>query len=383
MNHFKKIFIIPSIIAISLSCSSSLSLAAPVVPSTADTGRILSDRSNITSKANSDNIYIPRISYSGKMPKDANSTFFNLKKVTIKGMTKFTEKDFKKLYSEDIGENVSLEILWKISSEIAQKYHEDGYFLTKVFVPQQKIANGDITIEVVEGYINHVEIEGDLKKNKIVQRYIKDLLSEKPSNITKVESFLLLMQDIPGYEFRSIFTPYNNKNEDDPAVKLSLIVSKKLGAGSVSIDNFASRFFGPQEITASYSKSLIPFQQSTITGMSNLSDANLKYLELKHSALICPKLNIGASGSYVKGHPVYTLESLDIQSETISTGLNANYQMMRSRDKNLVYKLNLDVINSRANYYGGTPLTRDIITVVRTGLTYDFIDKWNGSNSIT
>ncbi|MFN7881700.1 MAG: POTRA domain-containing protein, partial [bacterium] len=112
-----------------------------------------------------------------------------------------------KLYETQLGQKVSLDLVWELANRITEKYRNAGYFLSRAFVPTQKIEDGIITLRVVEGYIATVEWEGDLKNrvaaSSIVQSLIAELKQVRPLNSASIESYLLRLNDLPGLSFRS------------------------------------------------------------------------------------------------------------------------------------------------------------------------------------
>jgi len=54
---------------------------------------------------------------------------------------------------------VTLDIAWMIAGAVTERYRAAGYFLSRAYVPQQKILDGQLRIEVVEGYIAKVDFK--------------------------------------------------------------------------------------------------------------------------------------------------------------------------------------------------------------------------------
>jgi len=350
-----------------------------VVPGSVDAGRIIKYKKNIFPTEKQDiSFSIPNVAYLSAVPDSAKNMYFTLKGVNIEGITVFNKDKIKPIYVEYLNKEVPLSVVWTIVDLITKFYRNEGYFLSRAYIPEQNIKNGTILIKVVEGYISEVDVPAEVKDHYIVQKYISKLMLEKPTTINNVESLLLRLNDLPGYSFRSVISPIDDSEGE---VKLSLIPSDKKGKGLISIDNFSSRYVGPNEMSAAYSTSFFPMHQTSVAVMSSLPIDRLSYGAFSHSVVISPNTTLTTSISTTKNYPGYTLEDFSISSSAHSFGMSLNYQFIRQRQETLSAKFAINSINSFSDILGA-PLVRDDIRVLRTGFTYDLVDRWNGSNSL-
>ena len=155
-------------------------------------------------------------------PKAVNSIFFTLKAVNIEGITAFTPQEMADIYKPFIGKEVPLDIAWITAESITDRYHAAGYFLSLAYVPDQSIEDGTITIKVIEGYVGKVDIPGNAGKYRVVREYIDRLTAKRHVTSDEVESFLLRLNDLPGYSFRAVLSPLKDRGKGDPAVELVL-----------------------------------------------------------------------------------------------------------------------------------------------------------------
>ena len=355
----------------------------PIIPGPADIGRS-TYRDSLPDSTKTDNreFSLPKIQTSSEVPDIAKNTKFVLKEITINNMHIFSKNDFlENNYKKYINKEVTLEILWNIAKDINKLYQENGYFLSRAYIPEQKITNGKITINVVEGYVGKLELPDSLKDNKIIKKYSQTVLEEKPSKIKTIETFLLLMNDLPGCNFRSAFTPLHEKNEDDPAIKLSLVSDSKNKDILVGVDNFSSRYFGPQEAFISVGKSFIPLQKTNLYLLTTSKNLSQKYIDLKHTIQLAPYITGGISSTFAKGNPQYNLSQYDFHNQLSTFGINMAYQKIRNRDENLSFVANFDIVNSSTKALS-ISIYDDKIRAIRGAINYSNSDKYNGQNSI-
>ena len=78
---------------------------------------------------------------------------FPVKTIKIQGNTLLPEDSLEVLVVHLVGSERTLEDLAKGAAAVQQAYREAGYGGVVAFVPEQKLTDGDIIIQVVEGQI--------------------------------------------------------------------------------------------------------------------------------------------------------------------------------------------------------------------------------------
>ena len=82
-----------------------------------------------------------------------------LKAVTVTGATVFTDADLDRAMAPAIGETVYIEDILGMVDAITALYVAAGYITSGAVLPDQDVADGGITISVVEGQLNGVNIK--------------------------------------------------------------------------------------------------------------------------------------------------------------------------------------------------------------------------------
>ena len=353
-------------------------LHAQTIPGPADAGRISPERKKPSFDHSQDGlITAPSGATTSIVPEGAKTVRFVLHEIHLEGATVFKPDELRAIYAQYIGTEISLDTAYAIADRITQRYRSAGYFLSLAYIPPQHIKDGIIVIKVIEGAVGKVELDNDISKNNVVQYFINRLLAQTPLKANILESFLLRLNDLPGLSFRAVLSPLEQAPEG--IVKLTLIPAPKDGKGTISFDNFGSRYLGPNEASVSYSKSLLPLQQTTISGLTSLPVDKLHYATLDHSIVVAPDLTLDITGSITKAHPGYTLEPDDIKSRSNYLGASLAWQWIRQRQENLLLKSTIDARDTRSDILD-TPLTRDYVRAFRANALYDVTDNWQGYN---
>ena len=366
-------------VTFALGISSSL---AQTLPSPADPSRIKPLERSSTHNRPPEKLVIPEVQPSSTIPDAAKQVTFTLKQIKLDGVTAFSENKLTKIYQSYLNQDVPLASLWKVAGQITKHYQDAGYFLSRAYVPAQEIDGGIVTIKVVEGNIAEAYIEDEaLAEHSLIQALVERIKVDKPLNAYDLESFMLQMNSLPGKKFRAFVEAI--EGAEDGVTRISLRPEEDTGKGSVSFDNYGSRFLGPYRATVTYQDSFLPLQQTTLSALTSTPTDEIKYAAFRHTAPIYPDWTVELSGNYVTAAPGASLEPNDIVSKSVELGVGVIWQPIRQRQENLIVSLELGGKNTNSDILNDNPLTRDRIRAAKGRLSYETNDRWNGYNYVT
>lgn len=111
---------------------------------------------------------------------ESAGSVFKLKTVRFSGNETVSGGDLQKAVSGWIGKEVDFNGLKKLTSELKNYYREKRHIAAYVYLPPQKIQDGEVEIRIVEGKLGNVQIEG----NKwFSERAIRNALSLEQGEI--------------------------------------------------------------------------------------------------------------------------------------------------------------------------------------------------------
>ncbi|HNQ92569.1 MAG TPA: ShlB/FhaC/HecB family hemolysin secretion/activation protein [Alphaproteobacteria bacterium] len=321
----------------------------------------------------------PGIRYS-RPPANADQIKLILRSVKVEGVSVYSAGDIEALYSAHVGKEITLGQIWKISDTITNKYRQDGYFLSRAYIPAQEIADGTILIKVAEGYIRQVEVGDDLRSNPLVQNIISQITSKKPISSGQLERCHLLLTDLPGLQ--NLFgTLVPIAHPKDGGVKLVYSRNEtRTSSGFIGINNFGSKFLGPTQAVAQWQGNLFGTQESFLALRSSLPLAELKAINVSQRIPLTPVTDLTFSTGYTRAQPGFTLSPQEIESYSADVGLNLTYKIIRQRTENWSISVSLDGRNSKSTILGTTQLSEDRIRAVRFGTSYDTYDSLGAYN---
>ena len=353
------------------------------VPGPADAGRI--DPQARQPDFDDDTTNIPQIvtpePSDRAVPENAASVKFTLKSIRLKGARAFSEDTYKSIYQSSIDQEIPLSKVWQFAEELTNLYREKGYFLSRAYVPAQEIENGEITIVVVEGFVGEVQFDDpQLSKTSYIRNLISNIKNSKPIASKKLEEILLRLNALHGYSFRALLEPLGYGREGE--TRLVLTAAPTAALTLLELNNYGSRFLGPYQSIATHQRSFAPGHVTTFSVLSSLPADELKYGSISHQYVFTPNWALEFAGSYVKANPGSNLAANDIDSRSKDISFGGIYHPIYQRQEDLKLFIKAFAKNTDSTVLGGNILMQEDIRGLRTGLSYNKQDRWNGYNFI-
>lgn len=315
------------------------------------------------------------------VPKAVDTIDFDLKSVVVEGATAFSRQEVDGFFASLVGRTVQLEAVRVAAAALEEHYRERGYFLTRVFVPPQRVTGGALTIRVVEGYIDKIQVEGlDATARAQVEGILRPLAGKKPIDLASVERRLLILNDLPGLTAASVLRQGSTLGASD----LRVTLAAQRSVVQASISNTNSRLLGPW-VYALNGNLVRPLGlpgalalgvSASGPGFGATQSGSWRYsLGLGHGGLV------GSIGQIVaRAHPGASLTPLDVHNDVLSTSLRLRYPLIRSRRQSLFLEGGLS-INQSSTEILQQQLVDDHDTVVDVALTYQQSGWLKGSTS--
>jgi len=317
------------------------------------------------------------------LPPEAQKISFLLNGIILTGNHVYSTEQLRFIYEKDLHHNITVAKLFEIVQAITNYYRNNGYILSRAILPPQHVKGGVVKIQIIEGYISHIDVTGQPKGAKcLVQAFGNKVNECRPLKISRLEKYMYLANEIPGTQVRAVLSP---SKQEKGAADLSLVTQNTPLTAYLSYDNYGTRYIGPQQITANITANsfLVSGDTGQITVSKTPKGGELTYADANYTIPINAegvRWQFGATR--VQTHPLFILQPVDIN------GLNNNYYTMayfpaiRDRSKSLTYRLGFNYLDSYVTTFN-LKLYTDHIRSLDVGGTYTFADKWNGSNLIS
>jgi len=364
-------------------CATNARAQTPNIPSTAETGRIQKQ------------IFIPSINQQGDIIPPSSVDLdknipraeegFLLENIKIEGITAFPQNHFNSLIQEYIGLKVDLNTLNQLSARITNMYREAGYFISRSIVPQQEVIDGQVTIIVIEGGINQVDVQdslGILEKDSycILYRTAAKMKKLSPLHGPTMERYVLLLNDHQGISVNSTLSAPQSPESAPGKVDLILEINEKKPTKIISLNNFGSRFVGPYQINGAYYDGGIfnSFDSLSINVTSSLPVDEVQFISANYTIPLSPEgLKASYTLSYSNSAPGQSLRDLEVKGRSINGKAELSYPIIRSRRKDLHVGSSLEFRQSSTEFLG-TELIDDKTRSLTLFTRYKGLDEFGG-----
>jgi hemolysin activation/secretion protein len=309
-------------------------------------------------------------------PPGAGQQKFQLKSLMVEGATVYTQERLSPFYNSFIGKDISLADLYAIAAKITQLYRQNGYVLSFAVVPEQTITDGKAKIQVIEGYIEKIELEGAPKPQlERVEAIANSILTSRPLQIKDLERSLLLVNDLAGIKARAVLRRGSSLGTSTLLVRAAYDPVNAFA----EITNRGTEEVGPLRAQVGVSLNSIIEEGERLTLRAATSLNNPSELALGSASLTFPigndGLRLNLDGSYTNVNPRGVLENLGINGRTVALEAGLTYPIVRSRATNISIKGSFDYTDSRnKSELLDAILSQDRLAVLRVGVQFDNTD---------
>jgi hemolysin activation/secretion protein len=318
-----------------------------------------------------------------RVPAGAETVRLTFGGFDLEGVTAYPGPVLEKLYRSAIGTEVSLAQVYGFAKDIQQLYREDGYFLSRVIIPEQSVRGGRFRLRVLEGFVSSVSFEGDIGSSQdLVTSYFQAIPDERPLRLATLERALLLANDVPGIVATALLRP---SGRDVGGADLVVTVSRTAFEGFLVSDNYGDKFTGEWEASAGISaNAFTPLgEQVTVIGFTTepWSEHNQNVGQVNGSWRVGSSgLFFEVLGSYGNSNPGDSIEDFNFDSKELLISAAVGYPIIRTRDLSLSVRLGFDYIDDRTDVFGGEQFSRDKLRVLDLGARSEFRDTLGGAN---
>jgi hemolysin activation/secretion protein len=311
---------------------------------------------------------------------DEGPANFVLHSLRVTGSTVYGDAEFRPLYAEFLGRQVTLEELRVVSKRIAKKYTDDGYVISRAGAPEKDPdAPGVVVIRAIEGYIERVEWPAMISRYRdFFSDYAAKITADRPLNIRTLQHYLDA-SDLPGLQFAYKWKPLQPAKG---AFVLIVTVTEKPLDLSVQVNNRGTNSGGPYQ-----SQSLVAFnnlfgqhEAITFTYGNALDLSELEYFSGEYRQVLnIEGLAFLLSGAYSEGRAGAELRPFDYKFKGTSFETGLSYALVRTKERNLTLTGKLFAKDSSSTVLG-LPFGEDRLRGVRLSAGGDSVDDFDGKN---
>ena len=263
---------------------------------------------------------------------------FSIERIAVEGSTAYDAQTLARFTQPLLGQTGGLSEISAAAEAIEDRYRADGYVLTRVFVPPQRVGDGTFRIQVVEGYLDDIVFDGGSPSVQArIAAYLRRAIEGRPTKLRDLERGLLLAGDLAGVDAAGTLAP----GQAPGSSNLSIRIRERPLQASATVANRASKFQGPVTIAneVSFNGLLDQTEQITLgfTTIPSYRDSReLRQGSFRYTQpLLDDGLTVGWDTAYSTGWLGHTLRATAVHTEALRYGPRASYPIVRSRRENL------------------------------------------------
>lgn len=296
-------------------------------------------------------------------------TPFELRSVQVAGST-LPPQVLEQTWRPFAGRTLDTTGLAQVSDAIIAAYEKSNVALYTVVVPVQDFTDGVLRVEVFEGFVESVRVEGDSdpKALALVEQRLSGLVGQRPLTKSNLQRRLLLARDLPGVRTELQFVGGGTSQ----AVGVVATVEAQPVQVALSANNRGAAFLGRTQLAADlYLNNWIPGGQSRLSYVTPTEWRRFRYVGAGHSQLLGES---GASLQVNAGHLRTKPEGSDVRGEATSAGVQFTYPAIRSFEQDLYVSAGLDGLNANSVLLGSA-FSDDRSRAARVSVLYGYQDE--------
>lgn len=183
------------------------------------------------------------------LPQPLPSDLIQVQKIQVVGSTILNADEIKALVNPLEGRSATLEQLKQVADKITEIYLNRGYITSRAVLPPQTITAGVVQIQVIEGKLSKIEVEGTKRLHPAYIRSRIRLGAGMPLSTASLEDQLRLLRVDPLFDnVEARLRAGDNEGESILIVRVS---EANPFQASVSIDNYSPPSVGSERLGVS------------------------------------------------------------------------------------------------------------------------------------
>lgn len=256
--------------------------------------------------------------FGGRGTDAPGARLFRLTHVVLKGARSIPDRVLARSYARYVGREVSKADLARIAEAITAHYKAEGYALSRAFVPPQDIQDGRVVVQVAEGHVADVVIEGLGTDWALARNILDPITREHPARIATLERQLLLLSDLPGIQIKD--AALKEMGTGSGRFRLTVAAQFTRALASSDLDNRGSRQLGPWQSfnTIALNSALRRGDTLVVNGATVANDPRqLAYVgTIYETPLGANGARLGLRQTFSEGWPAGLQRTVDVRSRT-------------------------------------------------------------------
>lgn len=294
---------------------------------------------------------LPRLARPADPDRPATALSIVLNDIRVSGNTVLPADAVNAVTDRYLGQRIDSAGLQQLRYELTQLYIQRGYINSGIILPDQRISDGTVEYQAVEGTLSSINLTVDGRLKPAYLRRQLDDHGDTPLNVfTLRESLQLLQQDALVDRIQSALLPGDRPGA--AVLNVEVAQARALRAG-VRVDNARAPSIGGTGAVAFVSHANLTGRGDELSvqyGVTDgLDDASASYTApvSGHGARL--RFSYRMSRSDVVEEP---FDEIDIASETEEAGISLDWPLVRSPGRSLSFGIDVGKARSETSLLG-------------------------------
>lgn len=204
--------------------------------------------------------------------------------ITFRGHSLFSQTELRRVVQDKLSSDLTLNEIYELADRVTRFYRRNGYILATATVPAQKISDGNIVFEIIEGRLGSVSFHGNhAYRSSWLAGQMEGLHPEAEVapviQVSRLEHELLLLNDLPGLVAQAVIVPGKEFGQSDVQINLS---EQKLNY-TLQLDNYGRTGLGVTRLSGGVRFNSVVYDgdrmkfDALVSSGANVSYADLGY----------------------------------------------------------------------------------------------------------
>ncbi len=145
--------------------------------------------------------------------------------ITFNGHSLFSQTELRRVVQDKLSADLTLNEIYELADRVTRFYRNNGYILATATVPAQKISDGNIVFEIIEGRLGTISFHGNTgyRSSWLAAQMDSLHLGSVVSpviQVSRLEHELLLLNDLPGIVAQAVIVPGAEFGQSDVRINI-------------------------------------------------------------------------------------------------------------------------------------------------------------------
>jgi hemolysin activation/secretion protein len=297
-----------------------------------------------------------------------------ISRIEVTGAKVISLRKIRKITAGYENKSLSMRSMQEVANKITDLYRENGFITSRAILAPQKIENGLLKIQIIEGKMGKVDVKGNKHYSTSL---IKSKIDLKPGDAFNYNTLKVNFTDLNQYRDRhvkTVLTPGQEVGTTDLILNVQDNLPVHVG---LSFDNYGSRYLDKKRYHGTLTHNNLLGRDDIMTLAYERAEGHNTY-NLSSARYIFPLTNKLSIGGYISKSRLQLGREF---AASVARGKSSVYSLYVTRSliandlTNLAFDLGFDYKDS-FNFQNYNLTSQDRLRNARASLRFDHSDQW-------